>query len=159
MLNELWVTIHVYLLKGKLFTYKMPQNGNSHYKKLFFSKKNQKLSLISYKIEGAYSGCGKSRLASGAERLIQTQRGAITAKETGPTISTSWTSFHNLKNLVQLQRTKVKIDGSLVLKGKKRGKNETWQLPLEQAVEEVKKREQISGTRRNTVARALHFEG
>lgn len=40
-----------------------------------------------------------------------------------------------------------------------KGKNRTWQLPLEQAVEEVKKREEMSGKRKNmVVVSALHFE-
>jgi hypothetical protein len=40
-----------------------------------------------------------------------------------------------------------------------KGKNRTWQLPLEQAVEEVKKREEMSGKRKKmVVVSALHFE-
>jgi len=87
--------------------------------------------------------------------LVQTQSRTITTKKARPTIRSSRTSFQNLLNSAKNQRKNANFDGSLVLKGK----NRTWQLPLEQAVEEVKKREEMSGKRKNmVVVSALHFE-
>jgi len=124
-----------------------------YHKKLKFF--NNPLAFFLVKKEGTYSRCGNYRLPSSTDGLVQTQSRTITTKKARPTIRSSRTSFQNLLNSAKNQRKNANFDGSLVLKGK----NRTWQLPLEQAVEEVKKREEMSGKRKNmVVVSALHFE-
>lgn len=148
MLNELWVMIHEYLLKGKPFTC-MSQKKKREKRETVNDVVISETCYVRY-VFGGYERCNDGGLASGANGPSPAQSRAIAAIEAWPTIGGSCTCFQNLRIMAiifSFQLMNLKTSSSCSLHGwiisyhNSVETLNTWQFPLKHAAEEVRKRE------------------